>query len=116
MLSILLAAEPVASEAAAEAVTTIGLLDSFIPIAMLVAVMGLFYFISIRPQRKKEKELRKAVDAIAVGDKIVTIGGITGTVANIKEDEVTITTSIAHSMITFKKSAISTIIKRESAD
>ncbi|HHT77311.1 MAG TPA: preprotein translocase subunit YajC [Clostridiaceae bacterium] len=116
MLSILLAAEPVASEAAAEAVPTMGLLDSFIPIAMLVAVMGLFYFISIRPQRKKEKELRKAVDAIAVGDKIVTIGGITGTVANIKEDEVTITTSIAHSMITFKKSAISTIIKRESAD
>ena len=40
MLSILLAAEPVASEAAAEAVPTMGLLDSFIPIAMLVAVMG----------------------------------------------------------------------------
>lgn len=116
MINFLLAAEPAATEATGGSLPSMGLLDTLVPILMLIAVFGLMYFVSIRPQRKKEKELRKAVDAIAVGDKVVTIGGITGTVANIKEDEITITTSIAHSMITFKKTAISTIIKRESAD
>ena len=116
MISFLLAAETATTEAAAGATPSLTLLETAVPILMLIAVFGLMYFVSIRPQRKKEKELRKAVDAIAVGDKVVTIGGITGTVANIKEDEITLTTSIAHSMITFKKTAISTIVKRESAD
>ena len=116
MIYYLLASEPAVTEATGESSPSMGLLDTLIPILMLIAVFGLMYFVSIRPQRKKEKELRKAVDAITVGDKIVTIGGITGTVANIKDDEITITTSIAHTMVSFKKTAISTIIKREIAE
>lgn len=84
--------------------------------ALLAAVMIFMYFITIRPQRKREKELKKQVDAMAVGDSVITIGGVVGTVANILDDNITITTSVAHTMLTFKKSAISTIAKREKSE
>jgi preprotein translocase subunit YajC len=83
---------------------------------LLAVVMIAMYFFTIRPQRKREKELKKQVDAMAVGDSVVTIGGVVGTVANILDDNITITTSVAHTMLTFKKSAISTIGKREKSE
>ena len=91
-----------------------GGLDMFIPIIGLVLMIGVMYFITIRPQRKKDKELKAQISKMAVGDSVVTIGGIVGVIANIKDDEVTVSTSIAHTMMTFKKSSISTIKKRES--
>ena len=48
-----------------------------------------------------------------VGDQVVTIGGLVGKVANIRDDEVTIMTSAANTLVTFKKSAISTIVSRD---
>lgn len=92
------------------------LLSSLSMFGLLAVVMIAMYFFTIRPQRKREKELKKLVDAMAVGDSIVTIGGVVGTVANILDDNVTITTSVAHTMLTFKKSAISTIGKREKSE
>lgn len=50
-------------------------------IALMIAI---FYFIAIRPQRKRDKQLQAMIDAIQVGDDIVTIGGLYGTVARIK--------------------------------
>ena len=50
----------------------------------------IMYFIMIRPQRKKEKELKAQIAAMKVGDKVVTIGGIYGTVCEIKENNVLI--------------------------
>ena len=69
------------------------------------------YFLMIRPQKKKEKELRQQIDAMRVGDTVMTIGGVIGRVVNILGDEVTIVTSVANTMITFKKSAISTVTR-----
>ena len=83
----------------------------------IVSFGGIFvvmYFLMIRPQRKKDKALKEQMSKMIVGDKVVTIGGITGTIANIKDDEVTISTSVAHTMVTFKKSSISSVQKRES--
>jgi|LSQX01.1.fsa_nt_gb preprotein translocase subunit YajC len=77
----------------------------------LVLMFGLMYLIIIRPQKKKEKDLKKQVEAMAVGDNVVTIGGLVGKVVNIKDDEVTISTSVANTLVTFKKSAISTVKK-----
>lgn len=53
---------------------------------MMVGLIILLYFIMIRPQRKKEKELKKMLDALKVGDKVVTIGGICGKVSKIKDN------------------------------
>ena len=52
---------------------------------LLVGIIVLFYFMLIRPQRKREKEAKAMVDAMKVGDKIVTIGGICGKVVKIKD-------------------------------
>lgn len=79
-----------------------------VPIALMFGVM---YFLMIRPQKKKEKALRDQLNAMMVGDKCLTIGGILGKVVNIKDDEVTIQTSVANTLITVRKSAISTVFK-----
>jgi preprotein translocase subunit YajC len=87
--------------------------SAFLMPALLVGFFILMYVFTIRPQRKRDKELKAQVSKMAVGDSVVTIGGLVGTVANIQDDNVTITTSVAHTMVVFKKSAISTIIPRQ---
>ncbi len=73
-------------------------------------VMGLvfvaFYFILIRPQKKKEKEAAKMRDNLEIGDEIITIGGIIGRVVSIKEDHIVIETGSDRSKIRIKKWAI----------
>ena len=85
------------------------------PIAMVVIMVAVFYFLILRPQRKRDKEMKEQLSKLSVGDKVTTIGGVIGEVANIKDDEVTISTSVAHTLMTFTKSAIQTVEKRESA-
>ena len=86
---------------------------SIASLALLVLMFVVFYFLLIRPQRKKDKELKEQMSTLAVGDKVVTIGGLVGFVANIKDDQVTISTSAANTLVTFTKSSIQTIIKRD---
>ncbi|MCM1448939.1 MAG: preprotein translocase subunit YajC [Clostridiales bacterium] len=58
---------------------------------MIVLLIGIFYFLMIRPQQKKQKEIKKFREGIKVGDRIITAGGIHGKVSSIKEDTFTIT-------------------------
>lgn len=60
---------------------------TFIMLGLMIVV---FYFFMIRPQMKRQKELRKFREALKKGDKIVTTGGIYGTVAEIKDDAIMI--------------------------
>lgn len=69
------------------------------------------YFMVIRPQKKKEKDLKEQMSKLRVGDTVVTIGGLVGRVANIKDDEITISTSVANTLVVFQKAAISSVIK-----
>ncbi len=78
-----------------------------LPIGMLV----LMYFILIRPQRKQEKEQKAQRSKLAVGDQVITIGGVTGKVVNIKDDDITIATSVANTLITFRRDSINTVKK-----
>lgn len=52
-------------------------------IIMIVALIAIFYFFMIRPQQKKQKELRKQREAMAKGDNVVTAGGIYGRIREI---------------------------------
>lgn len=80
---------------------------TLLPMILIFAVM---YFLMIRPQKKREKALREKINAMQVGDTVLTIGGIVGKVMNIANDEVTISTSVANTMLTFKKTAIGTVV------
>ena len=89
------------------------MMGSLASLLLLVFMFVIFYFILIRPQRKKDKELKEQMDKLQVGDRVVTIGGLIGFVANIKDDQVTISTSAANTLVTFTKTSIQTVVKRE---
>jgi len=74
-------------------------------ILMLVLVMVVFYFFMIRPQQKKQKELKNFRENIKAGDKIVTIGGVHGTILEVTSNTVLINSE--GTKIRFEKSAIS---------
>jgi preprotein translocase subunit YajC len=59
-------------------------------ILMMAAIMGIFYFLMIRPQQKKMKAHKAMVAAIAKGDKIVTSAGFFGSVSKVDEDSITV--------------------------
>lgn len=63
---------------------------SFVPIILLIV---LFYFMLIRPQRKRDKADKEMRESIVVGDRVCTIGGIIGKVVSVGEDDLVIETS-----------------------
>jgi preprotein translocase subunit YajC len=65
-------------------------MDGMMQIGFFVLIIGVFYFLLIRPQRKKEKQVTAMRNAIKAGDKITTIGGIKGTVVKAKDDVLTL--------------------------
>ena len=81
-----------------------GLLGMILP---LVLVIGVFYFFMIRPENKRKKEAEQIRSSVKNGDKITTIGGITGTVVNVKEDKFVIETGADRVRIEFAKWALS---------
>ena len=82
-----------------------GLLGMLLP---LVLVIGVFYFMLIRPENKRKKEAEEMRSSLKEGDKITTIGGICGTVVSVKDDKFVIETSADQVRIEFAKWALST--------
>ena len=77
------------------------------PILMMVLMVVIFYFILIRPENKRKKEAQKMREAVKVGDKVVTIGGIVGTVVSVKDERFVMETSADQVRIEFEKWALS---------
>ncbi len=75
-------------------------------------VIGIFYFLIIRPQNKKQKQTQAMINAMKKGDKVVTIGGIRGTVQSVK-DETVIVKVDDDTKLEFNKSAVSTVLNAE---
>ena len=82
--------------------------DMMSTILMLVVMLGIFYFMLIRPENKRKKEAEQMRNSLKTGDKITTIGGIMGTVVSIKDDKFVIETSADQVRIEFAKWALST--------
>ena len=72
----------------------------------MVLVFVVFYFMLIRPQKNKEKKTREMLNALKQGDVITTVGGIKGKIINIKDDELTIETSVEKTQIVIYKWAV----------
>lgn len=62
-------------------------------ILMIVALIVVFYFMMIRPQQKKQKEIRKFREGLKKGDNIITAGGIYGKIKEVKEDSFLVSVS-----------------------
>ena len=72
---------------------------------MLVLILVVFYFFMIRPQMKKQKEMKKSREGLSVGDKVVTIGGIHGKIVEVAES--TIVISVETGKLRLDKAAVS---------
>lgn len=78
-----------------------------IPLLIFVAI---FYFLILRPQQKRNKETKEMQSSLSRGDKIVTIGGLEGTVESFDDHSVVLRSS--SSKLSFERSAIRSIVKK----
>ena len=96
-----------AGQQAAEGQPSTGsFLSSIIP---FVLIIGIFYMLIIRPQSKKRKETEKMLSAIKKGDKVITIGGLHGTVQSVRETNVIIKVD-DNVKLEFLRSAIANVV------
>ena len=72
----------------------------------MILIFVVFYFVLIRPQRKKDKEAKAMLDNLKVGDRICTIGGIYGTIVKIKDDVLTVEVGEQKTQMVFARWAI----------
>lgn len=72
---------------------------------LLLLILGVFYFFMIRPQMKKQKELKKFREGLTTGDKVVTIGGIHGKILEVSDT--TVLLSCEGGKLRVEKSAVS---------
>ena len=95
-----------------------GGLEQMIPTLLMLALMVVvFYFLLIRPQRKKDKQAKEMISALSVGDVITTIGGIKGKVSKIKDDELLLETGMVgnpseRATIRLAKWAVRDVVKK----
>jgi len=85
-----------------------GLETLLVPFLLMAAV---FYFIMIRPQSAEKKKREAMLSAIKKNDRVVTVGGILGTVLSVKDDEITLKVDeSSNTKITFTRSAINRVV------
>ena len=79
-------------------------------IIMMVVLFAIVYFFMIRPQNKKQKEIQKFRNSLEIGQDVITIGGVHGTIKSFNEEENTVVLEVATGVkITFAKEAINPI-------
>jgi preprotein translocase subunit YajC len=84
------------------------MMTTFVTFGLVILI---FYFLIIRPQNKKQKETQKMLGALKKGDKVISIGGIRGTVVSVK-DQVVVVKVDDDTKLEFTKSAISTVLEQ----
>lgn len=87
-----------------------GLLGTIVPLLLLFVV---FYFFILRPQKKRDKQVKDMLSALKKGDKITTIGGIYGRIIDIQDDVVTIESGAERTQIVFARWAIKGVVGDE---
>ena len=92
-----------ATETMSTGATIIYYAVQFVPMILIFVV---FYFLLIRPQRKKDKEAKTMLDYLKLGDRICTIGGIYGTIVRIKDDVLTIEVGEQKTQMVFARWAV----------
>ena len=106
MFATLILMAPPASECAKQPNPLI----SFVPLLLIIVIM---YFLLLRPQAKRQKELRKMLDSLEKGDRVLTVGGIIGTIQGFDEKENTVILKIAENVkVEATRSSIAQVLKK----
>lgn len=80
-----------------------------------LAFILIMYLMIFRPQKKRDKQHSEMLQALKTGDDIITTGGIIGKVINIKDDEITIETSVEKTQLRLVRAAISRVVEPSEA-
>lgn len=111
-ISTALAADTVAA-AGDVAATASPFTQAVVTFAPLLLVLVIFYFFLVRPQQKRMSEFQKMVSALRRGDKIVTTGGIIGTIHRVEDNQPEITVEIAENVrIKLQRTAIAEVLMK----
>lgn len=84
-------------------------MDMFMTILPLLFMFAIFYFLLIRPQQKRQKKVQEMIASIQKGDKIITIGGMHGTIDALDEDKVILLVS-DNKKLTFDRNAVREVV------
>ena len=99
-----------AAEVAAEEMSTGAMIIYYaVQFLPMILIFVIFYFMLIRPQRKKDKEAQNMLKNLKVGDRICTIGGFYGTIVRIKDDVLTIECGDAKTQMKIARWAVKSI-------
>lgn len=90
-------------------------MEQYSSYVFIVAIIAVFYFLIIRPQKKRQKDQADLMSNLVSGAEIMTIGGLYGTIDSIDDDRVRIVVADGTEMV-FAKNAIARIVKPMSAD
>lgn len=83
---------------------------SFLPLILIIVIM---YFLLLRPQAKRQKEHKLMMESLQKGDRVVTIGGMVGTIAGFNEQEQLIILKVADNVkIDITRSAVAQVLKK----
>ena len=99
------------SEATGAAGTAGGGSNLLVMLVTFALIIGVFYFLVIRPQNKKQKDAKAMLSNLHKGDRVVTIGGLRGTIVAVKEETVLLKVDDT-TKLEYSKSAISTVLER----
>ena len=81
----------------------------------MILIFGVFYLLLIRPQQKKQKQLQETISQLKAGDKVVTTGGIVGTIVSISGDLLVIRVKPDNVKLQISRAAVASIVKTEAA-
>lgn len=81
-------------------------------IVMMAVLFGAMYFLFIRPQNKKAKEHRDLIASVAIGDEIITVGGLLGKVEKVLDNFIVINLS-SNVVVTIQKQAIAQVLPKD---
>ena len=87
---------------------TFGIIGTILQFALVLVVM---YFLMIRPQKKKDKQLQDLRNSLEIGDNVTTIGGIVGRVVAIKDETIVLETGTERNKVRFKRWAVQDVEK-----
>lgn len=94
-----------------EEVSGIGAMGGIGFILYIAFFIGVMYLLIFLPQKRRDKKLREMINSLKVGDKVVTIGGVSGKIINIKDDEITVETGVEKTKLVLKNWAIKEVDK-----
>jgi preprotein translocase subunit YajC len=88
---------------------------SWMPLVLITGMMVVFYFLLIRPQAKRQKEIKAMIDALSKGDEVVTTGGVVGRITDLSDQYITLqvgTVGDKAVSLSVQRSAIQTLLPK----